>query len=159
MFLHDCLFDSGVGEINRSDEAARSAPRRCKKRLLRRHSGFEFLATLAPAVNFLCCCAGGAELERRGALIATVLVYPYNISPGRPEENKRCTVRNAVHVRTQHTSFASLCCSRAATASHPADESARILRSARYLSTTLRAANRVPEGASTSRSLPATSVR
>jgi hypothetical protein len=79
----------------------------------------------------------GAELERRGAIIGEVLVYPENIFDLEdPEENKALyRLANRVHVRTQpHVIRQQLLFKSGDRYSQRLlDESARILRSARYL--------------------------
>ena len=79
----------------------------------------------------------GAELERRGAIIGNVLVYPENIFDLEdPEENKALyRLANSVHVRTQpHVIRQQLLFKSGDLYSQRLlDESARILRSARYI--------------------------
>ena len=108
------------------------------------------LATLTPAA--ICCPAGaaelasaadeaavpdGAELERRGAIIGDVLVYPGNIFDLEDPEENRALYRlaNRVHVRTQpHVIRQQLLFKSGDRYSQRLlDESARILRSARYI--------------------------
>ena len=79
----------------------------------------------------------GAELERRGAIIGEVLVYPENIFDLEdPKENKALyRLANRVHVRTQpHVIRQQLLFKSGDRYSQRLlDESARILRSARYI--------------------------
>ncbi len=95
------------------------------------------LATLAPAAISCAAVPDAAELERRGAIIGNVLVYPENIfNLEDPKENKALyRLANGVHVRTQpHVIRQQLLFKSGDLYSQRLlDESARILRSARYL--------------------------
>jgi hypothetical protein len=95
------------------------------------------LATLAPAAISCAAVPDGAELERRGAIIGNVFVYPENIfNLEDPDENKTLyQLANRVHVRTQpHVIRQQLLFKSGDRYSQRLlDESARILRSARYL--------------------------
>jgi hypothetical protein len=108
------------------------------------------LATLTPAA--ISCPAGasdlasrqeeaavpdGSQLERRGAIIGNVLVYPENIfNLEDPEEDKALyRIANRVHVRTQPYVIRQQLLFKSGDlySQRLVDESARILRSARYL--------------------------
>jgi hypothetical protein len=95
------------------------------------------LATLAPAAISCAAVPDGAELERRGAIIGNVLVYPENIfNLEDPQENKALyRFANAVHVRTQPQVIRQQLLFKSGDrySQRLIDESARILRSARYL--------------------------
>jgi hypothetical protein len=108
-----------------------------KKNAGERARWFAVLATLAPAAISCAAVPDGAELERRGAIIGNVLVYPENIfNLEDPDENKALyRLANRVHVRTQpHVIRQQLLFKSGDRYSQRLlDESARILRSARYL--------------------------